>query len=1081
MRVHTLRVTAFGPFAETVEVDLDALSQDGLFLLCGPTGAGKTSLLDAIAFALYGRVPGARGQEKRLRSDHSPATVRTEVVCEMTLRGERVRITRRPEQVRPKARGGGTTKDHALLHVQRQVSGAWEPVSIRLDEGGEYLRNQVGLSPEQFWQVVLLPQGEFAEFLRAEPDQRAKLLETLFDARRFADVEEWLAEHARSARDALSRAQETVDRLLHRVEQAARGLSAARSDGQTIAMPLTEDPEQVRTYLSHQLTLADTHLVAAEIEDEESRARLAATETGRDRGRRALRAAEQLVSVCRQRDFLNARSGQLAQARTRLADAMAAEPLRSFLDADLAAATQVRELSADLEAAYAALSALDLGNECPVGLHASTGAEEQRLELVARRNATTGRSSGATPESALRLWSRSLLDDVARLTDLESEVVQVEAGEESLQELVEEQAKRQACLENLRSVYSQVPAALATLELRRDAARLAAAGQQHTANALTQARARVTAATRAAELTDVLTEAQAEFLIAQGAALQSKAEWLALREARLAGIAAELAAALVHGQACPVCGSDEHPAPAVQASSAVSAADEKVSADRCEVLDRASQRAGAFIAEVRAELDACISAAAGVTVSAARKQVAIAASADTAAREAAEQLPGLLLEYGQLVAGRDDVVSQIAQLTEQQAGDRATAKALAASVRAGRRRLDKATGQDRSLAARQARLGALAEAAEGVVLADSAHTSAVAAATICRQKLRTRLQRGKFPSAQAAQRALLDEASRLRLVATIREQEDSQTGTAAELIAAADELRSALTALEESGERTDANLPSSPGPGQPSDGDWCPTPLVTDLAVLVGAARARLDSEHGAAEEARNRAIALISRARPIRGQLGELQVLLDQALAECDPVRETSGQAGALAALVAGGGANVKKMRLRSYVLAARLEQVATAATARLGQMSGGRYGFVHSDDLRGGNRRSGLSVDILDSHTGTQRPTKTLSGGESFMASLALALGLADVVTAESGGIELDTLFVDEGFGSLDPNSLDAVMTVLDELRQGGRVVGIVSHVEELRTRIPMQLQIRTSSHGSTLDRVADRDEARSGLLAG
>jgi len=158
--------------------------------------------------------------------------------------------------------------------------------------------------------------------------------------------------------------------------------------------------------------------------------------------------------------------------------------------------------------------------------------------------------------------------------------------------------------------------------------------------------------------------------------------------------------------------------------------------------------------------------------------------------------------------------------------------------------------------------------------------------------------------------------------------------------------------------------------------------------------------------------------------------------------------------------------MRLRSYVLAARLEQVALAATARLRQMSSGRFGFVHSDDLRGGNRRSGLSVDILDSHTGTQRPTKTLSGGESFMAALALALGLADVVTAESGGITLDTLFVDEGFGGLDPASLDAVMTVLDELRQSGRVVGIVSHVEELRTRVPMQLHIQTSSHGSTLD---------------
>ena len=140
-----------------------------------------------------------------------------------------------------------------------------------------------------------------------------------------------------------------------------------------------------------------------------------------------------------------------------------------------------------------------------------------------------------------------------------------------------------------------------------------------------------------------------------------------------------------------------------------------------------------------------------------------------------------------------------------------------------------------------------------------------------------------------------------------------------------------------------------------------------------------------------------------------------------------------------------------------------------------------MHSDDLRGGNRRSGLSVDILDSHTGMQRPTKTLSGGESFMAALALALGLADVVTAESGGITLDTLFVDEGFGGLDPDSLDAVMTVLDELRQSGRVVGIVSHVEELRTRVPMQLHIQTSSHGSTLGPAEGLEQQLDSRLAG
>ncbi|MCW2583733.1 MAG: putative ATP-dependent dsDNA exonuclease, partial [Klenkia sp.] len=221
MRVHQLSVRAFGPFAGEVSVDLDEKGADGLFLLWGPTGAGKTSLLDAIVFALYGTVPGVRGHEKRLRSDHAGVDVRTEVRCEVTLGGERLRITRRPEQQRPKKRGAGTTSEQATLTVQRLTDGGWEPVSTRIDEGSEHLRTRLGLSAEQFCQVVLLPQGDFARFLRAEPDDRGRLLRTLFDVDRFARAEEWLAEERRQA-DELTRAARTaVGTVLARVAQVA--------------------------------------------------------------------------------------------------------------------------------------------------------------------------------------------------------------------------------------------------------------------------------------------------------------------------------------------------------------------------------------------------------------------------------------------------------------------------------------------------------------------------------------------------------------------------------------------------------------------------------------------------------------------------------------------------------------------------------------------------------------------------------------------------------------------------------------------------------------------------------------------
>jgi exonuclease SbcC len=207
-------------------------------------------------------------------------------------------------------------------------------------------------------------------------------------------------------------------------------------------------------------------------------------------------------------------------------------------------------------------------------------------------------------------------------------------------------------------------------------------------------------------------------------------------------------------------------------------------------------------------------------------------------------------------------------------------------------------------------------------------------------------------------------------------------------------------------------------------------------------------------EHARRR----VTRLDQLAGELTGVEVDLDEQ-------RAVSEQVTALADLATGRGANRLKMRLQSFVLAARLEQVSEVASRRLQDMSGGRYTFLHSDAQGRHGARGGLGLEVFDEYTGTRRPTKTLSGGESFMASLALALGLADVVTAESGGVQIDSLFVDEGFGTLDPQALDAVMNVLDELRRGGRTVGVISHVEELRTRITSRLEVVPGRNGSRL----------------
>lgn len=1099
MRIHRLTVSGFGPYAKTVRVDVDALSRDGLFLLCGPNGAGKTSLLDAIVFALYGRVPGPRGQEKRLRSDHSDADTRTEVVCELTLRGQRLRIRRRPEQVRPKSRGTGTTKDQALLHVQRWVTGGWEPVSTRLDEGGEYLREKVGLTPEQFWQVVLLPQGEFAQFLRAEPDDRARVLETLFDAGRFAEVETWLAEHARTTRVALGEAEASVDRLVHQVASAARRLSAldpvhtgdpqryddaaAESTEQVpesgsrpplhpSAPPESDKPDLVRAYLDRQISRAATLLKRASDEDDATETRLATAERLRDQSRQTVRATDRLLPLCRQRDVMTDRAGRIAESRSRLTAALRAEPLRPVLEANDAAHLAVSRSAADLLRHWDKLVALDVDDERPVELTTSgrrsgrpkpvqigpdtESPDLQTLDLVPR-------SVGGDPSGVVGTWSRLVRDEVVRLTELEGELSALHSDENVLQELREAIFEQETSLDEMQALHAQLPSALLCLEARRDENRLLAAGLEAASLSLVTLTQQLIAARRAKELASLIRSAEADQLTREREAVEAREAWLDLRETRLAGIASELAADLTDGQSCPVCGSFDHPAPADSSTNAITAADEQAAADHHDRLEVLRQEAATQLGDLVQELGVCRGVSEKATVAALTRRLESAQAAHAAAEAAARALPGIEDEHRGLVADRDKLALALASLSARLAALRAQADALATDVAKRQRRMSKARGSDESLAGRRDRRSALADIADSLARSWDTHSGLATQRSESRARLAAQLKNRGFPGIESAQGALLDDDSRTQLSHTVREHEDAQTALAAALSEAIREVESELAGLTQMGGLADwtAGMART---GHPF-GDGVPTDRIASLAARLHDWRDDQSADHERAGQAHRAAESALTQNRVICRELDELHVLIEAALAEGEPARATHREATDLAELTAGRGANVTRMRLRSYVLAAQLEQVAAAATLRLRAMTSGRYGIVASEDLRGGNRRSGLGVDVLDSYTGTQRPTKTLSGGESFMASLALALGLADVVTAESGGIVLDTLFVDEGFGGLDPDSLDAVMAVLDELRQGGRVVGIVSHVEELRSRIPMRLTIRTGPNGSML----------------
>src|SRR5215213_4262106 len=318
MRLHRLRLTAFQAFAGSEEVDFDALGESGLFLLHGDTGAGKTTLLDAVAFALYGQVPGARARDARLRSDHADPGTRTEVQLEVTLRKRRLRIVRSPAQERPKLRGEGFTREGHACTVQEldPGSGEWLTLAARPDEARHELDNLLGMSCDQFCQVVLLPQGEFATFLRADSGERQAVLERLFGTDRFTRVEHWLTDRRKAAWAELQRASQGVRELLAKVAEVSGELAP-------------EDLELSAEWVAGLGVRADAELVSA------ADARSAAG-SARAKAEQALAAARELAD----------RRARHAQAVTELAAWEARRPARDAAEAELTAARRAAPLAA---------------------------------------------------------------------------------------------------------------------------------------------------------------------------------------------------------------------------------------------------------------------------------------------------------------------------------------------------------------------------------------------------------------------------------------------------------------------------------------------------------------------------------------------------------------------------------------------------------------------------------------------------------------------------------------------------------------------------------------------------------------
>ncbi|SOE77567.1 exonuclease SbcC [Streptomyces sp. OV198] len=993
MRLHRLDITAFGPFGGTQSVDFDELSTAGLFLLHGPTGAGKTSVLDAVCYALYGAVPGARqsGQGLTLRSDHAAPATRTEITLELTVAGRRLEVTRQPPWARPKKRGTGTTTEKAQSWLREYEASAatWKDLSRSHQEIGEEITQLLGMSREQFCQVVLLPQGDFARFLRADAEARGKLLGRLFDTHRFAEVEKRLAERRRATEAEVREGDAALLADAHRMQQAA-------GDIVEVSPPALAPGEP---------GLADAVLTWAAVARSTARERLTLARTARTAAESAQAAADRVLDDVREVARLQRRFTEARERATRLEERADAH----------------REAQARMERARKAETvapALDL-RDAAEAEHRSAATDEARARL-------------ALPDSYAGAGAPGLAAAARKAAEELGGLESARRAERRLGELTRERASLDRQEREDEDVRQDAESWLATweatraeLQARIESAQDATTRAEQLAERRDPAQARLRAARQRDQFARDTDAAHAQALAARERATDARVHWLDLKEQRLQGIAAELAAGLVDGEPCAVCGSSAHPAPArkdaghvdreaeERALAAYQRADEQATEDERrlgvvrEALAAATAEAGdaptAQLAEQAEELEL---------------RYAEARAAGSGLHAARERLAQAGLEHERRVAAQQEVaLRSAARVSHRDRNDRERVSL--------EEELMQARGAADSVAVRAAQLerqaALLTEAAEAVRVAeDTAQRLKDADA-----RLSDAAFRAGFDTPQAAAAALLDNAAHRDLQRRL-DAWQLEDGAVRAVLAEADTAAAA--------ERPAADLAAAERDAE-------------------SAAR-RLRQTASAQDEATRRCT-----------ELDRLSTRAGTSVRRLAPLREEFDRVARLAGLAAGTSAeNERKMRLESYVLAARLEQVAAAATVRLQRMSSGRYTLVHSDD-RAGRGRSGLGLHVVDAWTGRERDTATLSGGETFFASLALALGLADVVTDEAGGVRLDTLFIDEGFGSLDDQTLDEVLDVLDSLRERDRSVGIVSHVADLRRRIHAQLEVVKGRTGSVV----------------
>ena len=1089
MILHNLEFEAFMAYPKRQEINFDTLNNAGVFLLNGPTGAGKTTILDAICYALYGETSSDRESAKLHSTYAAHNGTKPRVLLDVTLHGKRLRIDRTPAYNKPISRGarkGQMREESAKATLAELAPGAdpsdekaWTPISSSVAEVNRTIAERTHLTKEQFLKVVLLPQGQFAQFLKSKPKERKELLKKMFPVEHYEQLFDALLEESKKAQQDVAQDENTQRGYLERARAEMLALQAlldavdtdaegTDTEGSAVegSVEAGEEPEN----LTAESVTAETldAWIAGGVERARKTSAREKQEQQRltdeaDRNTRLLAERAQLQAdwreyeqLCERRTRLTERVDEHKAQREELAQARAAAPLHAQY-AQVQAESQA--LAAREQEHSACASALEENGRA---LLAALRDEETSADVTFPEETTFAALPDLEPaEQETRL--EALLDTLRALQKKDAQLTDEEAAVAALLKqanaLEQDKARAEKTLSDLTAQAEQLAEELAGYstadEERTLAAHLLTEAQQKqdAAQQMQQKLDTASAAVAEAEKQNKRTataeqKAQEKWQASAQQALAATEEFKNLQVLRLAQASSLLARELKDGEPCAVCGSVEHPAPAqiAEGEQLVERADLDAAKER---EDKAHKQARTH--ELAKDRTTKAHQEASEALAAARTQYeTLAAQGECDVEQTAAQLQQAQTRLAQAqsrVTARDGVLAKVERVrVELQKAQEALRTIEGAAVEAQTRHRDaaarcEATAADLAPARAAVGFSQRVEAVEGY---RAAHQ---------------RLARAVLLLGQARERHALAAAQAQRLLG-------ESAFESAELVQAAVRTPERVDALEQAVaayELEHARLLEGFGreaivavAARVAAGEQAPDDLqgVREQVEQLRAAVHRLTLREGERE-------SLLRSQQALRGEYAAFRA---KTARRYDRAQMLANLAAAARGDTLGGYEH--QVDLVSYVLGAEFERILHSASLHLDRMSEGRYGMVFSDHRAKGSRSGGgLNLEITDTWTGEPREASSLSGGESFLASLSLALGLAEVVQANNGGIELDTLFIDEGFGTLDAETLDMVMGTIESLRDSGRTIGLISHVEEMKNRIPAQIVVEKGQNGSSV----------------